>query len=265
MKASSVTDKATAINDLKTEHTTEVDGLKTTHAAALAALELSKKEELEKKVQELTAAHETTLSTLETTYSKEIENVKSEHESEKAKTKDAHDKALVDLTAKQETELHTAKESHRKELSKHEDEFRQMKESFEKQMDFLMEQHKAEIKEWETRTKLPKELKHIKDGFDDELREAEERGAAGMKAQMLAEFEARRTHHQTEMHTLKKKASGAMKDLSNAHSAKTASLEVELEKAKADLEEARRKMEKLKEAKEDRARYSYWIPEADLA
>ena len=256
-KVSSASDKATAMENLKTalqvKHQNEMDALKSSHESAMSAL----KDNHEKYISDLTSEKEVEIKRLsDLSIHEELRKIRANYAQDTTEQLEAaerrHIQALLEATSDAA--------AHQRAIMT--EEIRSLETTHTAQLANQFATHEQEM------AKLKAEL-------TTEKVKAVEEAIAKTKSEYTAQTEA-----------ITKKASGDMKSLSDAHSAKTASLESEiaatkaeklaaeekarkaleyeerldlqekeLSEAKSELEEARKKLQGLKAG--DRGKYDF--------
>ena len=236
-----------------------------TEADKVAGLQTSLEELKVSSASDKTTAIETLTTELQEKHQKEIDTLKSSHKSELSGLKATHDKRISDLTSEKEAEIKRLSD-----LSIHE-ELRKIKADFQRstneQLDEAERRHTQalveatsdaaahtraimtdEIRSMETthtaqisslRSIHAQEMAKLKAGLSADKVKAVEEAIAKTKSEYTAQTEA-----------ITKKVSGDMKSLSDAHSAKTASLESEIAETKAARLAAEEKARKALEYEE---------------
>lgn len=255
-----------------------------------------------------TTAIENLTAELQEKHQKEMDALKSTHASELSELKESYNTHIFDLTSQKDAEIKRLSE-----FDIHE-ELRHIKADYarstQEQLDEAERRHTQTLVEAtsdaaaHTRAIMTDEIRSLETTHTAQLsslRSAHQEEMASLKAELIAEkvhaVEAAiantKSEYTAQTEAITKKVSGDMKSLSDAHSAKTASLESEiaetkaaklaaeekarkvqeyeerlklqdkeLEGAKSELEEARKKLQGLKAT--DRAKYDFRNSDADV-
>ena len=255
-----------------------------------------------------TTAIENLTAELQEKHQKEMDTLKSTHVSELSELKASYDKYISDLTSEKEAEIQRLSD-----LNIHE-ELRNIKADYarstQEQLDEAERRHTQTLVEAtsdaaaHTRAIMADEIRSLETTHTAQissLRSTHQQEMASLKAELITEkvkaveaaIAETRSEYTAQTEAITKKVSGDMKSLSDAHSAKTASLESEiaetkaakiaaeekarkaleyeerlklqdqeLSEAKSELEEARKKLQGLKAT--DRAKYDFRTSDADV-
>jgi hypothetical protein len=231
LKGSSASDMKNALDNLKTDleakHQEEMDNLIQTYESEISVLRKSHETQLS----ELKAALEAERAKLEDlSIYDELRMIKSEFEKSKREHERDLDKRIYDAA----NEAAAAAEAHTRAIMG--DEIRSLQTSHTATLSTMHVQHQEE-------------LARLREESEAEKNKAVEQAIAEIK---------------NETHEIKERASGDMKTLSDAHSAKTASLESEIAETKAAKQAAEEKAQKVVEYEHQLEEQSKELTDAKL-